>query len=101
MTISFKVPAEDLDLISLVTDRAHREIFDKHPDIKQTRSDTMMDLSACHANGMPLDLKALLEFPAFDFSYDVMGIRQHINRTTGEIEGFFVPRCAVKYSGGK
>jgi hypothetical protein len=44
---------------------------------------------------MPLDLDKLLTADDFNFSHDVFGIARHINRRTGEIEDFFVPRCAA------
>jgi hypothetical protein len=58
------------------------------------RFQILMDLEACHCNGMPLDFDKLLAFPDFDFAHDVFGIRRHINRETGKIEDCFVPRCA-------
>jgi hypothetical protein len=54
-----------------------------------------MDIEACHCNGMPLDLGKLLAADEFNFAHDIFGIRRHINRKTGEIEGCFVPRCAL------
>lgn len=53
-----------------------------------------MDITACHANGCPLDLAALLQAPDLDFYHDVCGIRRHINRETGLLEDSFLPRCA-------
>lgn len=53
-----------------------------------------MDLSACHANGQPLDFKKLLAFDDGNFGHDVFGIRRHLNRQTGHVEGFFLARCA-------
>lgn len=53
-----------------------------------------MDLEATHAK-CPLELKRLAEFPDFDFAHDVYGIMRHLNRRTGELEDFFVPRCAI------
>ena len=53
-----------------------------------------MDLTACHANGCPLRLDALLGAPDLDFTHDVWGIRRHINRRTGQLENHFLPRFA-------
>lgn len=58
------------------------------------RMDFEMDLLATHANGCPLDFDRLLGFAEFSFWHDVMGIARHLNRRTGELEHFFVPRCA-------
>ncbi len=60
--------------------------------------DTMtarMDLVATHGNGCALDLAKLLAFDDLNFSHDVFGIARHINRETGQLEDFFVPRCAL------
>ena len=56
--------------------------------------DDEMDLVACHSSGCPLDFKNLLEFDDADFGHDFNSIRRHINRTTGELENWFHPRCA-------
>ena len=53
-----------------------------------------MDFTATHANGTPLRLDDLLNFDDFDFLHDMVGIRRHLNRETGQLDGCFVPRCA-------
>lgn len=53
-----------------------------------------MDLSATHANGCPLKLEELLKADKFNLLHDLMGIRNHINRKTGKLERFFLPRYA-------
>lgn len=60
------------------------------------RMSMMMDLCAAHGcNGnAPLDLKALAEADDFNLAHDVFGIEAHIDRVTGQIMGFFVPRFA-------
>lgn len=58
--------------------------------------DAAMDITACHCNGMPLDLEALLHADEFDFAHDVLGIRRHIDRETGKLGGCFVPRYAQR-----
>lgn len=55
----------------------------------------VMDLEACHCNGMPLDLQKLLDAPDGDFGHDVFGIRRFIDRETGKLTDCFVPRCAL------
>lgn len=55
-----------------------------------------MDLSATHANGCPLRLEDLLKADKFNLLHDLMGIRNHINRKTGKLEGFFLPRFAKR-----
>lgn len=55
----------------------------------------VMDIDVCHANGCPLDLAGLLNASPADFAHDVLGIRRHLNRETGELGGCFVPRYAL------
>ena len=55
-----------------------------------------MDITACHANGCRLHLKAFLELRPQDFAHDFAGIQRHINRRTGKLEDCFTPRCAVQ-----
>lgn len=55
-----------------------------------------MDLEACfHTAGVPLDLQKLLDAGDGNFGHDVFGIRRHMNRETGKLEGAFLPRCAL------
>lgn len=61
----------------------------------------LMDLEAVHCNGCPLDFERLLSFPDADFGHDVFGIRRHLNRSTGKLEDYFLPRCAKKCGGGE
>lgn len=56
--------------------------------------DLEMDLVACHANGTPLDLVKLATADDFNLAHDMLGIRRHLNRITGELDGRFLPRCA-------
>lgn len=55
----------------------------------------MLDLKACHSNGCPLDLEAMLAAPRdSDIVHDISGIERHLNRETGKLEGGFTPRYA-------
>lgn len=53
-----------------------------------------MDMGAANGvNGnLPIDVAGLLAADDFNFAHDVFGIMRHINRETGAIDGFFVPR---------
>lgn len=55
-----------------------------------------MDITACHANGCPLDLDGLSAAKDSDFAHDVFGIRRHIDRETGKLGDCFVPRYAAR-----
>ena len=54
-----------------------------------------MDLTACHRNGCPLDLRKLLEFDDASFAHDVFGIRRFLNRQTGQLGECFDPRSSL------
>lgn len=82
--VSFETTKEESKTISRIVERA----------CVNERLSLTMDLSACHANGCPLDFEKLLGFEDFSFYHDVWGIRNHINRTTGKLEHCFLPRCA-------
>jgi hypothetical protein len=53
-----------------------------------------MDLTAVHCNGNPLRLEDLLRVDDVNFAHDVFGIRRHIDRETGQLTGFFLPRLS-------
>ena len=59
---------------------------------KYDQMTAIMDISACHSNGNPLKLQELLDADDFNFGHDVFGIRQHIDRETGQLQNCFVPR---------
>lgn len=54
-----------------------------------------MDLTAVHANGNPLRLMELLDADVFNFTHDITGIYNHINRTTGRLSDNFSPQYSV------
>jgi hypothetical protein len=89
---NFDVSSEDLAIIIQIAERAHTLIYDNGK--VQDRMTTMMDLSAAH-NTCPLQLAELLAAKPSDFAHDILGIRHHLNRKTGEIEGHFLPRYAI------
>lgn len=93
MSINFVMNDTERHYFKKIADRM-RAICDAN-DIVYECSDCIMDVAACHLNGNSLKLKELLTAPDFDFIHDVMGIRQHINRKTGQLENCFVPRFSA------
>ncbi len=57
----------------------------------------MMDIEAVHSNGCPLDLQGLLDADDFNFDHDIFGIINHIDRSTGKLDGHFVPRYSRQF----
>jgi hypothetical protein len=84
--LNFKTEPGEHDAIVLIARRATEEL---NADFVET----MMDITVAN-NDTKLDLEGLLAFPRFDFAHDVFGIRRHLNRKTGVIEGYFLPRSA-------
>jgi len=90
---SFAVKKDEARIISKIARRAVAMAQVSGSDYEFMDAD--MDITACHANGMPLKLDALLGADEFNFAHDVFGIRRHINRETGKIGDCFVPRFAA------
>lgn len=87
--------AEDLILVAIAT-RYWDICEQQNRDPLASRLFIAMDIEAVHCNGCPLHLDALLQARAGDFMHDVLGIVRHIDRRTGRLDGFFMPRCAVQ-----
>ncbi|MGU2439534.1 DUF6874 family protein [Burkholderia cenocepacia] len=93
--ISFTVSREVAAAIELVSKRYQALLKSKGlPSVDAL--DLHMDLTACHANGCPMEWEHLNAADDFTLAHDVGGIRRHINRRTGQLEDCFLPRCAVK-----
>ncbi len=90
--ISWKVTKREMHLIHEITERA----VHAWPDLNAQTLE--MDLTATHANGCPLDLEGLLGAEPADFTHDIFGIHHHINRNTGELKDFFLPRYSRRDS---
>lgn len=88
--INWNATPDELELFSHIADRA--VAMARAHGFEYNRIDASMDINAVHCNGTPLRLRALLESSDSDFAHDVFGIRQHINRNTGTLDGVFVPR---------
>ncbi len=85
--INWMITKENLQKIGKICDRDRAKI-------ERPRMDLIMDLSATHSNGCPLDFDKLLGFDDFDFYHDIYGIVKHLDRTTGKLQNCFLPRCA-------
>lgn len=90
MTIKFaKFTDTEHETVWAIVERAQTAgIYGKHEDLTAE-----MDIGAAHAD-CPLRLDDLLAADDFDFGHDLRGIKHHMNRKTGKLEGFFLPRFA-------
>ena len=53
----------------------------------------IMDLHYCIEGGCNLDLDKLLNADNFNFSHDIAGIHNNLDRETYQLNNFFLPRC--------
>jgi hypothetical protein len=88
--INWTASDQDIPLIQKIATRAVRMAEDYGTEYDKL--DCVMDITACHLNGTPLKLEALLKADDFNFSHDVFGIRRHMDRETCKLGGFFLPR---------
>jgi hypothetical protein len=87
--INWNITKEDMAKVTRIVKRV-RENFGTE-DFKTLG----MDITACHLNGCPLDLDALLVADIDDFYHDIGGITHHIDRNTGALQDCFLPRFAA------
>ncbi len=100
--LNFDVSPDDHPIIWKIAQRAIKELpwaaLDDNDDrIKAvpTVLSIAMDITATHASGCPLRLADLAAADAFNFAHDVVGIRCHLDRSTGKLRNYFTPRYAV------
>lgn len=98
-SLSFKVNEYDGELIQKIVDRT-LAAYERMgaPKRFKDRMAIWMDITACHASGNPLRLEKLLSADDFNFAHDVFGIRDNLDRQTGQLTGFFSPRCSAPQS---
>jgi hypothetical protein len=89
--VSFKTTQAEVRLIRAIARRAFATIQALSTS-GLTELDVQRILVACHANGAPLQLQALLTAAPIDFALDVEGIVRHINMATGTLSGGWRPR---------
>lgn len=84
----------EIDLIDRIAERAVS--MAKEQGSEYSKSSAMMDLESAHLD-CPLKLDELLNADNFNFSHDVFGIANHIDRSTypGKLTGCFLPRYAL------
>ena len=90
MILNWKTSKAEYDAIASIAQRATK--LAARLGVIYPLRDAMMDLTATHANGMPIDLDGLATAPEADFGHDVFGIYRHLDRNTGRLMDCFVPR---------
>lgn len=89
MILNWKVSPDEAETISLIAHRA------ADAGLYESVASAMMDVTAVHKNGNPLDLNGLAQADNLNFSHDLAGIRSHLDRNTGELLDFFSPRFSA------
>jgi len=90
--VKFKTSKKDSVLIHKIIQRL---VDANNLEIKLNFIELEMDLTACHANGNPLDLEKLLASPDSGIVHDVFGISRNIDRETGKLQNCFLPRYSL------
>lgn len=79
---------EKKDLIIAIATRAN-EMFGVD------RLTIIMDINYCISGGCELNLEGLLNADDFNFSHDICGIHNNLDRDTNKLSNCFLPRFAV------
>lgn len=87
--LKFKATKEEFKKIVAIADRAEKLKLNRFEKFS-----LIMDVEATHCNGNELDFDKLLSFDDANFSHDIVGIQNYINRRTGELSECFTPRCS-------
>ena len=90
--VKFTATKVESNLIREIVERVSRTLKLKKQRQYFTNMDLQMDLEAYHCNGNPLRLHDLLNADDFNLMHDVVGISRHIDRETGKLQNYFLPR---------
>lgn len=95
MTVKFDATPHEIENVNAIVGRIVPKICAAAgSDAEDLSLSTKMDLIATHANGCPMDFDRMRKADDFNILHDIVGIRDHLNRKTGQIEGMFLPRFA-------
>ena len=86
--MNWTITKKDSDVIVKIAARACG-ILEDLPKI-----DCIMSLTAVHANGVPMDLDRMLAADNGNLLHDVTGCIAYVDRSTGKLDGNFLPRFA-------
>lgn len=89
--INWKVSKTDALKIAQIVTRAIEEYCKLDMD-PPDRLSLQMDITAVHCNGCRLRLDDWLAADTFNFMHDIGGIQRHVDRDTGKLQGWFLPR---------
>lgn len=90
MSINWSTTSLEDRVISAIAERA--VALKVLPGVDQ--ASIAMDITVCHKNGNPLALSRLLRAADVDFGHDVVGIHYYLDRGTGTLSRYFLPRLS-------
>lgn len=79
-----------MDIATRFVDLFRANLTGKERDEEIAQIET--SIRVCHLNGTPLRLQELLVASPSDLAHDVGQIHRNVSRTTGKLEGWFLPR---------
>ncbi|ATJ91575.1 hypothetical protein HK16_04960 [Acetobacter senegalensis] len=95
MTVKFDATPQEIENVNAIVGRIVPKIcVDTGMDAEDLSLSTRMDLIATYANGCPMDFDRMRKADDFNILHDITGIKNHLNRETGQLEGMFLPRFA-------
>ncbi|MFA5401262.1 MAG: hypothetical protein WC359_12515 [Dehalococcoidia bacterium] len=92
--IKWDLTREDDALIRAIADRYMALMKEMGAPRFDDKTGVVMDITAVHLNGTPLNLDSLLKAENNDFMHDVTGIRFNLDKKTGTLMNCFDPRYA-------
>jgi len=92
--VKFDATPREANVIHRIAHRAFSELTLARERDPFKITDVMLDVEAVHCNGCPLRLDEFLKAGPFDFAHDLLGIRLHLDRETGQLMDCFTPRFA-------
>jgi len=90
--MSKTITKSEYETIAAIARRAQRMF--RNAGVERDYLDCMMDIEAAHMD-CGLKLEELAEADKFNFSHDVGGIANHLDRETGKLKDCFLPRYAT------
>jgi hypothetical protein len=94
--ISFTVSSDDERLIDQIAERALAMDKNANGKLAFDKMHWTLDITAVHANGNPLRLEDFLKADDFNFAHDAFGIARKLDRSTGQLTDFFIPRFSKR-----
>jgi len=88
--VTFDTSIEDGRKIQAICDRAFNAMQLRYA----SKLDMVMDITAVHANGCPLNLDKFLAADDFNFYHDIIGIHNCLDRKTRQLRKGFLPRSS-------